>query len=187
MVDKTQNTADQTLNLFDEVFGRIPSMYRQSDPDVVIDTSKKGKKKKSKDAGLSLADLNERAQAKIEENRRVNAEKSQKKIAELTKMHKEQGLGIHAKKNLATEEAQSSDSGDEEMKEESKTKTADKPKKEKVFENKHTVAKSKLKNKRAVKEALKKNKQKRQKGTTKDAAEEVEEADEKMASGSDTE
>ena len=89
MVDKTQNTADQTLNLFDEVFGRIPSMYRQSDPDVVIDTSKKGKKKKSKDAGLSLADLNERAQAKIEENRRVNAEKSQKKIAELTKMHKE--------------------------------------------------------------------------------------------------
>ena len=46
MVDKTQNTADQTLNLFDEVFGRIPSMYRQSDPDVVIDTSKKGKKKR---------------------------------------------------------------------------------------------------------------------------------------------
>ena len=70
------------------------------------------------------------------------------------------------------------------MKEESKTKD-EKTKSPKVYENKHTVAKSKLKNKRAVKEALKKNKQKRQKGTTKEVVKE--EADEKMASSSDDE
>ena len=62
-------------------------MYRQVDPEYLAESSKKTKKKKNKDVGLSLADLNERAQAKIEENRRVNAEKSQKKIAELTKQH----------------------------------------------------------------------------------------------------
>jgi len=37
---------------------------------------------------LSLAEINERAQSKIEEMRRVNREKSMTKIAELTKQHK---------------------------------------------------------------------------------------------------
>jgi len=37
---------------------------------------------------VSLAEINERAMAKIEEIRRVNREKSMNKIAELTKMHK---------------------------------------------------------------------------------------------------
>ena len=175
--------------MFDEIWARIPAPYRQVDPTNVVDVSKKSKKKKSKDAGLSLADLNERAVAKIEENRRVNAEKSQKKIAELTKMHKEQGLGIHKKADLAQEESQSSGE-DEEMKEESKSKgktKTEKTKEPKVYENKNTVAKSKLKNKRAVKEALKKNKQKRQKGTTKEAADEGSDKEMSAASGSDDE
>ena len=56
------------------------------DPEYLKEAAKKAKKpsKKGKDAGLSLADLNERAQAKIAEMQRVNREKSQKKIAELT-------------------------------------------------------------------------------------------------------
>ena len=145
--------------MFDDIWGKIPAPYRQVDPTNVVDVSTKKNKKKSKEAGLSLADLNERAIAKVEENRRVNAEKSQKKIAELTKMHKEKGLGIHKKADMAQEESQSSGE-DEEMKEEKKTKT-EKTKSPKVYENKNTVAKSKLKNKRAVKEALKKNKMKR--------------------------
>ena len=78
--------------------------------------------------------------------RRVNREKSQKKIAELTKEHQAQGLGKHKKEgkqaNLNDEESQSSDS-DEEMKEETKSKPekTDKAKSPKdKFENKNTVA-----------------------------------------------
>lgn len=88
---------------------------------------------------------------------------------------------------MGAEEVQSS-SDDEEMKEESKSQPtkgdAGKSPKDRV-ENKHTVAASKLKNKRALKEAIKKNKLKRQKGTTKVAAEE--EAPEKMDTSSDNE
>ena len=45
----------------------------------------KQKKKKSKEKGVSLANLNEKAQARIAEIQRINREKSQKKIKELTK------------------------------------------------------------------------------------------------------
>ena len=188
MVEQTQNTTDPSLDFFDELFGKIPPVYRQVDPEYLQEQTKKSKTgKKNKEARLSLADLNERAQAKIEEMRRVNREKSQKKIAELTKQHQEQGLGKHKKEAAVDDEESQSSDDDEEMKEETKSKPeASKGKSPKdKYENKHAVAESKLKNKRALKEALKKNKLKRQKGTTKVAAEKP---DEKMEdSGSDNE
>ena len=75
---------DSAFAFFDEVFGAIPTQYRQVHPDYIT-TPGEGKKPKQKDPRLSLAEINERAQLKIEELRRVNREKSQNKIAELTK------------------------------------------------------------------------------------------------------
>ena len=77
MVEQTQKTSDPTLDFFDELFEKVPPVYRQVDPEYLKEQSKKSKTgKKNKEARLSLADLNERAQAKIEEMRRVNREKS---------------------------------------------------------------------------------------------------------------
>ena len=89
MVEKTSNTTDPTLDFFDSVFDKVPPVYRQVDPEYLKEQARQAKRaqKKGKEVGLSLADINERAQAKIEEMRRVNREKSQKKILELTKMH----------------------------------------------------------------------------------------------------
>ena len=96
---------------------------------------------------MSLADINEKAQAKIEEMRRVNREKSQKKILELTKQHQAE----KAAKQKKAEESLSDDDEDEEMKEESKSSPAigvNGNAKQNAIKNKHEVAPSKLKNKR---------------------------------------
>jgi hypothetical protein len=94
MVEKT-DLQDSALDFFDDVFLTVAPAFRQVsqeylDADADKQQSKKQKKKNKGDAnaGLSLVEINERAQAKVEEFRRVNREKSLKKIAELTKMHK---------------------------------------------------------------------------------------------------
>lgn len=83
---------------------------------------------------MSLAEINERAMAKIEEIRRVNREKSQNKIAELTKQHK---LTKEQKQQRMEEDLSDSEQEDTEMK-----PAGDKPK------SKGTIAKSKMENKR---------------------------------------
>ena len=76
------------------------------------------------------------------------------KIKELTEMHKKTKLTKEEVKSRLEEELPSD--------EEKGAKTAAKDKK---FVNKNTVAQSKADNKRAQKDAIKKNKQKRGKGT----------------------
>ena len=114
--------------------------------------------------------------------RRVNREKSQKKILELTKKHQAE----KAEKKLKAEESLSDDE-DEEMKEESKSSPAigvNGNAKQHSPKNKHEVAPSKLKNKRQQKDAIKKNKMKRQKGVQKAV---VSKSSDKMDTGSDDE
>ena len=60
-------------------------MYRQMDATYTEQQSSKQQKKKAKGKGVSLANLNEKAQARIAEIQRINREKSLKKIKELTK------------------------------------------------------------------------------------------------------
>jgi len=87
------------------------------------------------------------------------------KIAELTKMHKlakekkEQRKG----ESLSSDEEDVAMASDDDAKEESK----DASKSEKKFPNKGSLHPSKVKNKQKQKEAIKKNKIKRTKGTSK--------------------
>ena len=114
---------------------------------------------------MSILELNEKAANHIEEIRRANVEKSKAKIKELTEEHKKKKNGG----NLMADES------DEEVKIEEGEKAGKKKNGsgnreplEKQHENKGTVSSSKLANKRIQKEALKKNKAKREKGTLKD-------------------
>ena len=66
---------DATLAFFDEVYTKVPVMYRQEDSSQ-IEQQKKNQKKQNKEKGISLASLNEKAQAKIAEIQRINREKS---------------------------------------------------------------------------------------------------------------
>ena len=66
---------DATLAFFDEVYTKVPVMYRQEDSSQV-EQQKKNQKKQNKEKGISLASLNEKAQAKIAEIQRINREKS---------------------------------------------------------------------------------------------------------------
>ena len=172
------STMDQTMAFFDQVFEAVPQSHRIVDREYldvdakIAKQAKKGKQKKV--AAVSLMELNEKAHERMEEIRRVNAKKSQDKIKQLTVEHQ---------KNKATPKAAKADpdtimSGDDEP-EESKEDRGSKGKKngKKVvggkrepLESKDTVAKSKLANKRSQKDAIKKNKIKRNKGTVKEPA-----------------
>ena len=100
---------------------------------------------------------------------RANREKSQKRIQELTQEHqnKKQAGGVKeltdAQKKRLQENLSDSDGSDVEGDGDVKMKNG---KAEKKYENKNTVAKSKMENKRQMKEAIKKIKSKRQKGTS---------------------
>ena len=156
-MEENKQTMDAALAFFDDVFEKVPAAYRQVDPSY-NETQHIKSKKKSKEKGVSLANLNEKAQARIAEIQRINREKSQKKIKELTKQHQEQKNS----KNAKAEEA-----SDEEMKEEPQKSSSVNGNK---YKNKNQLAASKLQNKRTQKEALKKNKMKRQKGVQKTVA-----------------
>ena len=58
---------DAALAFFDDVFQKVPAAYRQVDPSYNETQHNKSKKKKSKEKGVSLANLNEKAQARIAE------------------------------------------------------------------------------------------------------------------------
>ena len=67
---------DATLAFFDEVYTKVPVMYRQEDSSQVEQQKNKNQKKSKQEKGISLASLNEKAQAKIAEIQRINREKS---------------------------------------------------------------------------------------------------------------
>ena len=124
----TQNgaTNDLVMDFFDDVWGKVPPVFRQINQDYLAQNgtpAKDGKNKKSKDVSkqnskdskkqskkgkspdqssrdgvknkngkssetnVSLFELSNRANAKIEEMRQINASKSVAKIKELTAMH----------------------------------------------------------------------------------------------------
>ena len=67
---------DATLAFFDEVYTKVPAMYRQEDSSQVEQQKNKNQKKSKQEKAISLASLNEKAQAKIAEIQRINREKS---------------------------------------------------------------------------------------------------------------
>lgn len=148
---ESKNELDEALDFFDQVFLAVPTTHRVISEAYLEEESKP--KPSKKEPHLSLAEINERAMAKIEEIRRVNREKSQNKIAELTKQHK---LTKEQKQQRMEEDLSESDA---EMKDATK-----KPEKV-VHKSKGTLAKSKMENKRKQKEAVKLNKLRRQQGT----------------------
>ena len=89
--------ADQTLTFFDAVFEAVPPLYRQVDKDYTQENGKPAKKgKQGAQEGVSLVELTQRAQDKIESLRKANALKSQAKIKQLTEQHqkdKKEGKG----------------------------------------------------------------------------------------------
>ena len=126
---------DPVLDFFDEVWSKVPPVYRQINKEyqasvddstaaASANSSKESKKqkkdKKSKKQGengaskpaetnISLVELNARANAKKEEMRKINAEKSKEKIKQLTEQHKLDKLN----KNSAKTEDEDMDSDDE--------------------------------------------------------------------------
>jgi len=122
-------------------------------------------------------ELNERAQGRIDEIRRANALKSQQKIKELTAQH-----ALQKKDKVArqTVEGNVSSVVDDAVMEETKAEPRKnghkngkprEPLEGEKAKSKNTVAASKLANKRSQKEAIRKNKEKRNKGTVKDGTE----------------
>ena len=106
------------------------------------------------------------AAQKIASDQAINREKSQQKIKELTKQHAEQKAKNGQPAKLTKEQKKQrkietlDSEGDEDMESESKSKS-----KEKQFKNKNALSSIKQENKRAQKEATKKIKEKRSKGT----------------------
>ena len=109
---------------------------------------------------MSLLELNERAQGRIEEIRRANALKSQQKIKELTAEHKKQGKGSSEdkkrKQSVEQDVIMSGDSDEEEKKSEPKRAKNGKngPRREPLDgeerpKSKGTLAASKLASKRS--------------------------------------
>jgi len=157
----------------------VPQAYRQVDKtDLAIDEKaarqSKGAKNGKKQKQMSLVEINERAADRIQEIQRANALKSQQKIKQLAVEHmKKKGMPVDP------DTIMDNDSEGEESKQERpkggaprhkrKGKNGNRTpleKKEKV-PSKNTVVASKMANKRQQKEAIKKNKIKRNKGTIK--------------------
>ena len=67
MEENNKVSLDATLAFFDDVFEKVPAMYRQMDATYTEQQSSKQQKKKAKEKGVSLANLNEKAQAMIAE------------------------------------------------------------------------------------------------------------------------
>ena len=142
------------MNFFDEMYETIPNSYKLVSKDYKEDVEPHTAKKNSRTKGkpLSMFELKERAQQKIENIQQKNREKSQAKIKQLTEEHKKSGKGPKMSKadKSMFDDLDQADSDDE------------KPKKE--FKNKGKVDASKLANKRQQKEAKKATKINKQKG-----------------------
>ena len=125
---------------------------------------------------MSLLELNERAQGRIDEIRRANALKSQQKIKELTAEH-QKVKGAKKPAPAVDQDVIMDDESEEETKEERKDVKKNGKRRDPLegsagkHPSKNLVAKSKLANKRSQKEAIKKIKMKRDKGTVKEVTE----------------
>ena len=84
---------DEALEFFNEMFDTIPGPFKLINPDYIQDeemedanakNKKKPTQKKLKGQNLSMIEIKERAQQKMETIQKVNREKSMAKIKELT-------------------------------------------------------------------------------------------------------
>ena len=162
---------DQAMEFFDEIFECIQPSYRkiEEETDKPKQKVKQPKGKKQVDApSRSLLEIGERANAKISQIRKENADKS---VAKLKEIHA--AKGAYNKNNKDSDDemvpnkmgAVMMGSEDEEMdfaKAQANNKKDKEEKKKHV--NKGALSEIKLKNKRKMKEATKKIKVKRQKG-----------------------
>ena len=142
------------MNFFDNMYDTIPYSYRLVSKDYKEDEKPHtvAKKQRIKGKPMSMVELKERAQQKIENIQQKNRDKSQAKILQLTEEHKKSGKGpkmSKADKAMFEDLDQADSDGDE-------------PKK--MFKNKGKVDESKLANKRKQKEAKKATKINKQKG-----------------------
>ena len=115
---------------------------------------------------MSLVDLKERAQKRINDIQAENRQKSQQKIKELTQLHQSMKQSKEVVKQNGEEDVVMSSDGESEVEvngaENTTEKTGDEEKK--VYKNKHRLAEDKLQNKRKQKEAIKKIKMKKKQG-----------------------
>ena len=139
------------MSFFNEMYETVPYSYRLVPKDYKEDVEPQTARK-SKGKPMSMFELKERAQQKIENIQQKNREKSQAKILQLTEEHKKGGKGPKMSKadKSMFDDLDQADSEDE------------KPKKE--FKNKGKVDESKLANKRKQKEAKKATKINKQMG-----------------------
>ena len=137
-VDAFKSPDDACMDFFDTVFNAVPPLYRQidkeDDSEEELDQKRTKKQKKngskaSKDGqkSVSLLELNERAQSRIDDIRRANALKSQQRIKELTAEHKKQKAAAAASgstqaKEDAIMDDEDSSGDEEESKEERKSR-----------------------------------------------------------------
>ena len=141
---------DAALTFFDQMYDTVPYSYRLVPKDYKEDTTPAPvKKSRTKSKPMSMVELTERAQSKIENIQQKNRDKSMAKIKQLTEEHKKNPKVSKADKSMF-DDLDKADSDDE------------KPKK--VFKNKGKVDESKLANKRKQKEAKKSIKINKQKG-----------------------
>ena len=115
---------------------------------------------------MSLVDLKERAQKRINDIQAENRQKSQQKIKELTQLHQSMKQSKEVVKQNGDDDVVMSSDGESEVEvngaENTTEKTGDEEKK--VYKNKHRLAEDKLQNKRKQKEAIKKIKMKKKQG-----------------------
>ena len=109
---------DEALNFFDSMFETIPNAYKNVPKDYREDTEMahpKGMKKSKKSEPLSILELKERAQQKIENIQKNNREKSMAKIKQLTEEHKKSGINKMSKadKSMFEDMDKGNDSDDE--------------------------------------------------------------------------
>jgi hypothetical protein len=131
---------DSALSFFDQMYDTVPYSYRLVPKVYKEDTTPAPVARKSKSKPMSMVELKERAQSKIENIQQQNRDKSMAKIKQLTEQHKKTPKVSKADKSMF-EDLEKGESDDETPK--------------KMFKNKGKVDESKLANKRKQKEAKK--------------------------------
>ena len=133
---------DSALTFFDNMYTTVPNSYKLVSQDYKMESEPAPVAKKRRDKGkpMSMVELKERVQSKIENIQQKNRDKSMAKIKQLTEEHKKQGKISKADKSMF-DDLDKADDDDEQPK--------------KMFKNKGKVDESKLANKRKQKEAKK--------------------------------
>lgn len=172
---------DDTLAFFNDIFTLIPNAYKMVPKDYQEVDAEELKKAQSKSRNkrvvkpMSMIELKEKAQQKIEDMNTVNREKSQKKIQEITKKHQQEirdGTRVQKMKGekRSKQDETMFDDLEGDLNEKAKADDDDDDnklvgkKRDGDFKNKGKLDKSKLENKRKQKEAKKNKKINQQKG-----------------------